>query len=247
MPSFYRRRRRRRRRPLRRRRRSRRFRGRRRFYRRGRRYGTISVPRQIIPNMAVVRLPFVTNVRMDLTAADKGIYQLRANGPFDPDVAFGGQQPYGYDQWADFYRTYTVLASRIAVTFTLKSASVQENNIVVGMSLQRGNQMGPYLALSNVNILEHPATVNRNLQFYSARPSITTLRYKYKASNFWRRKTLTDGEQEAETSTVPVNQAYFGFFAVNTLGGIGETAVVHAQVKIWYTIAFRHPRILPGS
>jgi len=40
-------------------------------------------------------------------------YQYRANGMFDPEVAMGGHQPYGFDQLMAQYEHYTVLKSTI--------------------------------------------------------------------------------------------------------------------------------------
>jgi hypothetical protein len=54
------------------------------------------------------------NLNPTTGAVDTDTY--RANGPYDPDYAAGGGQPYGYDQCAAFFERYTVLNSRIKVT-----------------------------------------------------------------------------------------------------------------------------------
>jgi hypothetical protein len=40
----------------------------------------------------------------------------RANGPYDPDYAAGGGQPYGFDQLAAFFERYTVLNCKAKLT-----------------------------------------------------------------------------------------------------------------------------------
>jgi len=42
---------------------------------------------------------------------------FRANGPYDPDVAFGGTQPRGWDQIASMWERHTVTHSRCKVNF----------------------------------------------------------------------------------------------------------------------------------
>lgn len=60
-------------------------------------------------------------------------YQMRGNGPFDPDRTGTGSQPNGYDQWAPgFYQKQVTVASRCRVTSVNNgSASATQLNVVL--------------------------------------------------------------------------------------------------------------------
>jgi len=70
------------------------------------------------PTSVVTKLRYCGYKRLD-PAAGGGISTMmfRANGIYDPDVAVGGHQPLGRDQWADCYYHYTVLGSKCTVEF----------------------------------------------------------------------------------------------------------------------------------
>jgi len=49
----------------------------------------------------------------------------RGNGPFDPEVAAGGGQPTGYDQWSAFYSSQRTHGSSITIVGTNGSTGSQ--------------------------------------------------------------------------------------------------------------------------
>jgi len=54
-------------------------------------------------------------------------YSFRGNDIFDTDVALGGNQPSGYDQWAGFYNKYRVLACK--ADFTVNQFASTNGNV----------------------------------------------------------------------------------------------------------------------
>lgn len=90
-----------------------------------------SLPKAIIcrspktaPDVMCVKLSYNTSYKSDgggvLVIKDA---QFRGNGPFDPEVATGGGQPYGFDEWSAFYRRVRVTGSKIHVGFINGSAA----------------------------------------------------------------------------------------------------------------------------
>ncbi len=77
---------------------------------------------QPVPDSVCVTLRYATS---DDVTASVGIFnwQIRGNGPFDPDATFTGVQPPYFDQWADLYQRYTVESSRITVRAVSRSVS----------------------------------------------------------------------------------------------------------------------------
>lgn len=79
--------------------------------------GQVSLPPSLgaYPKSVRVCLPF-TETATVTTAAGVGCwYRWRANSVFDPDLTGSGTQPYGYDQWSNFYKQWFVSGSSIEV------------------------------------------------------------------------------------------------------------------------------------
>lgn len=221
---------------------------RRRSFRRRSNRGTMVVPRNIIPNMTIVTLPWVDTGTFTLNAGN-GHYEfinLAANGANTPSPDAPADKPYGWDQWETWYRTYTVLSSKMTVTFNHSSSTANINQIIVGMSLQRLNQSTNYTQLPTVSRLAHPSTVSYTMGRPASARSTKILSYTYNAPKFWRTKTLTDNDLEAETQDVPTNNANFIVWAANVTGG-ASIDTIEINIRIKYKIAYRHPRILDTS
>lgn len=63
-----------------------------------------------------VKLRYRENLAYNQLAGALGDNVYRGNSLFDPDLTGTGGQPMGFDQWANFYSSYTVLGSKIEVT-----------------------------------------------------------------------------------------------------------------------------------
>ncbi len=235
-----------------RRRRSKRKRRSRRRSKRKRRsnYGTTVIPRQILSNMTIVKIPYVTSYTgvLDFSSAWTFDHVFSAGSCWDPDVTGSGHQPYGFDQWAALYRTYTVLSCTCSTFTSLPNSPpansiTSSNNIVTAMSLQRSSQITDWQALTPDQTREHPGTVWRQLGH--AGKASAALRFTYKAGRFWRVKTLTESDLEANTGSNPVNQAQFAIRIRDT--NAVQTTRFSITIKLWYLVAFRHPLILPAS
>lgn len=69
------------------------------------------------PRTKVVKLRYVEQTTLTPGAGNVPTHQYRANSCFDPDLTGTGHQPLFYDQWAAIYDHYTVLGSKITVSF----------------------------------------------------------------------------------------------------------------------------------
>ena len=66
------------------------------------------------PPRKFARLKYTTiQTTASFTAGNIVVYEYRANGMYDPEVALGGHQPYGFDQLMAQYNNFTVLSSTI--------------------------------------------------------------------------------------------------------------------------------------
>ncbi len=97
------------------------------------------VPRNLpIPNVMRVTLKysdyFILTSSSGIAYATYG-----ANNLNDPDIDFGGHQPYYYDRYAALYSYYTVLGSRIKIMTNVDTGSNQ--GVVVGLIAYKNNDV----------------------------------------------------------------------------------------------------------
>lgn len=79
-----------------------------------------SLPLGGFPDRKAVRLRYVDFIGLDSTAlgsATPTVHHFRANSLYDPDLSSSGHQPRGFDEHALLYDHYTVIGSKIKVTF----------------------------------------------------------------------------------------------------------------------------------
>jgi hypothetical protein len=68
-----------------------------------------------LPDRLYVKLIYREAVAFSQAGGAVGDNVYRGNSLFDPDLTGTGGQPSGFDQWAAFYATYTVLGSKCEV------------------------------------------------------------------------------------------------------------------------------------
>lgn len=81
-------------------------------------YSIARNPTYGFPNELVVRLRYSDIIVMTSTAGSLAKYVFRCNSIVDPDFTGAGHQPMYFDQFAALYANYTVLGSKIKVTYS---------------------------------------------------------------------------------------------------------------------------------
>ena len=86
----------------------------------------VTIPHQ------VVEMPYTTIIQLVESAPGAGaIYTFRINDLFDPDFTSAGQQPLGFDQFAQFYYRYRVLRFRYSIDY--QNLTGTSNPVLVGV------------------------------------------------------------------------------------------------------------------
>lgn len=70
------------------------------------------------PNRMVFKHRYVENISMSQVGGALFKYQYSANGMYDPNITGGGHQPMNFDNLTALYNHYTVIGSKIKVTFS---------------------------------------------------------------------------------------------------------------------------------
>lgn len=105
-----------------------------------------------IPDRMFTTLKYSTLSTMNYAGGLTAI-RFRGNSLFDPDFSGVGHQPYGFDQWANFYNRYRVYGVSYRITPTNTSTIYQGEvlvqhrpNSVLSASIEEANE-GPYSQL----------------------------------------------------------------------------------------------------
>lgn len=97
----------------------------------------LRIPRPLsgFPQTKVVRLRYVEQFTLDPATGGVALQDFRCNSIYDPNASGTGHQPYGHDQWAQYYRRYEVLKSSIRVDYCQSEASASTSVLVVGIEV----------------------------------------------------------------------------------------------------------------
>lgn len=88
------------------------------------------------PNKRIVKMRYVGNFSLDPSAQAPAWHIFSANSIFDPDSTSIGHQPYGHDQYQALYNHYTVLGSKITVTYFSTGNNADSGSGFAGIALK---------------------------------------------------------------------------------------------------------------
>jgi len=181
-----------------------------------------------VPNSIITTLRYCDDFKLTSTAGATVSNVYRANGIFDPDYTGGGHQPLFRDAWVGLYDYYTVLGSKITVTYISLSATVP---FIIGL---QGSDT-PSLTSTVTTWCEQNNGVSSLLGNISAGPQTLTMTYSPEENLGANMKD--DQSSLVSTGADPGSQQayYFGILAgaANAL-----TADVYVKVQVEYTVKF---------
>lgn len=164
-----------------------------------------------------------------------------ASGLYDPYVAIGGHQPYGFDQLMNLYDHYTVVGAICKV-------NIVNNNVIpfwAGIELNDSST-----SLSGASIeeqLERPMGKYKLLNYNSAGGSKAFISKTYSAKKFFKTSSMVNHSlYRGDATTNPTEQAYFHVVIFpNATGDDLISNVVH--ITIDYIAVFNEPKKLAQS
>lgn len=158
------------------------------------------------------------------TAGVPAAYVFASNGLYDPDISGGGHQPAGFDQYMALYARYTVLKTRVKVTFFNESGT----SMVVGIvATDEGT------ALADERQYIERGDNNWTVLGVDGTPRTLTMEIdhsKQNARNIWN-----DDVYSGESGSNPADLDYVHLFMTPTSG----SATVRARVELQFDVAFR--------
>ncbi len=202
------------------------------------------------PKSKLVKLRYVdSRVTLDASVDSFTSTVFRANSIFDPDYSGVGHQPMGHDQWAAIYERYTVLGSKITVTYT-PSGTSNVNGSYMGVTLSGSvAPLGNYTDIDNIlesKLTSATRTVGNTLSNGFPRARDLSVSKTFSAKKFFGVRDVQDGAAlSAQVGANPSRDAYFGVWTAAVDGG--DPGSISMRVQIDYIVLFKEPKNLDGS
>lgn len=147
---------------------------------------------------------------------------FRTNSIYDPDQTSGGHQPMYHDQWANIYKSYEVISSRIVV----KGSSVPGSGSSL-LALETTTDVETAVTLDTIR--ERPGVVSKAMNSYQQ----AVLGQRWIQST----RSPTDiGRYQADFGSNPVQSEYYQISVYSLSGSNLAAASQTLMVDIYYTV-----------
>lgn len=161
-------------------------------------------------------------------------YFFSANGLYDPNFTGVGHQPLGFDQIMIMYDHYTVIASKITVTFINEDSTYKQ---FVGVRLS--DQTGTTLDVTTV--LENGMGKSTIVNSKGGNQDMVTLTLGCSPKKFFS-KSLNDNQYKGDALSNPPDQVFFNVWCAPVAAV--DSSSVTVNVRIDYIALFSEPKIL---
>jgi len=174
-------------------------------------------PRTALPgNSRIVKMKWVSGLSLDPTTSGFASQVYRCNDILDPDGLAGSHQPMGYNQWNNFYNTWTVVGAKIKLSGAIFQTTAASNGLY-GILLQ--NDATP-VATSPHTLVEQGKCPWRIIQTITNGNVPRTLTQRYSMRKWRGYATIRD-------NLTPENS---GVFASSGVTAAGPTFLTHFVV-----------------
>jgi len=207
-------------------------------------------------------------MRTEFSLANDGTYicKLRANDLYDPEIALGGHQPRGFDEFMAIFDKFTVTGSNISATFMYEGYSGPSVNGLIGNLIQNTaplpmSQEVPALPPVTVGIFKNTSTMGagpaqeqmeKDRQRWSMITPLTgtkTLKAKLKCSEFFGKSTLVGSAgYSGDATKSPEQEIQWEVWAARNDDNYAAGAVkIPCYITMDYHCVFTEPKVLQAS
>lgn len=181
------------------------------------------------PNSIITTCRYVDTYTLTSTSGVTTSQVFRANGCNDPDYSGAGHQPMFWDQWKAFYDYYTVLGSKITVTFQSRNAT---NGFAIGLQGSDTPSLSSTLSVwCEQNNGVHTLLGNANT-------GSKTLTMTYSPEENLGANMKNDQSSLVGTGSDPGSQQAYYFGVLCATEDAATTAIMTILVDIEYTVKF---------
>lgn len=205
------------------------------------------------PSSRCVRLRYVENLNLQLQNLKQYTYQFNVGSCYDPNYSGSGHQPYGFDQWCNFYRRYTVLGAKLTFRAVMRDQEYANNAssvpLAMGAYLVPSSQLGSALTIPEIQEKGLSKVVLLSNNPNNSRCYGTIVK-KYSPRKFFGVPPMMETRvMGADVGNDPVQTAYC-IVAVGTMDGQNypnDSCVMNYNVQIDYLVKFTEPRVMESS
>lgn len=200
------------------------------------------------PTSKLCRLRYVEEVTIDAGTSGSVRHVFRANGLFDPNLTGAGHQPKGFDQNMTFYNHYTVLSSKMTMTYANKTGTNDIPGYTAILLTDDGVTSSPWTGAyemfeSRYYTKMKPTFAGTEAGYNGQR---NVLKKTFSAKKFFARKAITSdptlrGTALNDPSEGPFYEAVV--FPIQT----NNPAPMVFLVVIEYIVLFSEPNDIPTS
>ncbi len=191
------------------------------------------------PLTLVRKLRYATHIVFNPAAGSAQNIFIKANGLFDPEVAVGGHQPLGFDQYMAFYDHFRVESSHITAYFQPTTANVV-SQYVAAISLDDDVVANT----SSVNMIEQ-GLATWKLGNVGAGNEIVTLRKSFNNKKFFKNQHSSFTVVGSALSD-PSELANFNI-SVGPMDGVSDVEETKCFIVIDYIVTFSERKTLAQS
>lgn len=174
--------------------------------------------------------------RLNNTSGSIAFQRFRANGMNDPDQTGSGHQPLYYDQCTPLYNHYTIIGSKIFITFVHSGTGVPTHCAVV---------TDDDTANSGVmtTLLEQTQNKYTAMSYGNSKPSRLT--HRYSAMKTFGKSVMGNNRLQGTLGADPVEQSFFTVYT-QPIDGISNNTV-DIVVSIEYIAIWTEMKDIAGS
>lgn len=198
----------------------------------------------LIADRTKVMLKYAEDINVTVDGSIGANYLFRCNSLYDPNQSGVGHQPMGRDQYANFYKRYVVIGSKITVRFI-----AQEGNTATNSPDDTTNVGITTIADTSDTIIQPTEFMENNRTTYGvitpSKPIHTITKYFSPKTYFGFNKVVDEEDVGAYFGTNPVNTALWQLKFWPTATGVTRT--VSANVMIQYICILRERVNIGGS
>lgn len=192
---------------------------------------------QPFPKQQRCTLRYVALKTVTAAAASTGYVVFSTNGLYDPDISGTGTQPLYFDQLTNLYDHYTVLNSRIRVSFA--PGNTNQEAQICGVHIDDDNNVG---VVDGGLFAQRPGAIARMMNPEANAPVIMK---KWSARDTHSGNPLSKAELAGNVSANPTEQSYYVIWAHNT--SIASAQNVDFFIQVEYDVMWHELKTVTAS
>lgn len=185
-----------------------------------------------MPPKFTTKMRYSENIALDPGVLSASTFVYRAGSLYDPNFTGAGHQPRGFDEIMPLYGNYTVIGSKMTVTWT--STSGELYNQLVGVAL-----LNQSTATDVNSYMENGIRSYRTI--HPQKPTAITKMTYSPRKMLGVSKPLSEKDLAGSQATNPARESFYHLFSFGL--DSNDPVGVDATINIDYIVVFTNPKL----